>query len=215
MHPSPRWRRHLAAFGVTTAACIGAVQAAPVPFLVSPAAFTPGAGYGVDLFEGLGTLLDVEFAADAGFQSFSLAAAGDAHAFHFGRITLREPDFIRLAETDELDVAAHFLFLDPLFGVRTLTANGTARFGAIDDLRIDVAIDWAPILVAFGDGGLFSLNMDTQLFNQTGQTQDATATVRLLAAPLALPEPGSLALAGLALMAGALPAARRRRRPAR
>jgi hypothetical protein len=171
-----------------------AVQAAPVDFQVSPVSFSAGAGYGTAAGE-----LNVDFNATAGFNSFSLAGAGSSASFEFGSITMLETVGITDDELDGLDVSANFLFLDPLLGVSSITATGTAVVGLVGDLGIDLTINWDPVLVNFGDNGVFRLNMDSQFFNSAGQERSATATITLLRAPNDVPEPASLALVGLAL----------------
>ena len=68
---------------------------------------------------------------------------------------------------------------------------------------IDFTIDWNPEQVAFGSGGLLEIALND--LNFTGmQTLIQTATITLLRTPEVPPpvqvsEPGTLALAGLAL----------------
>ncbi len=189
-------------------AASGPAQAAPVPFQVSAFSFTPGAGYGVDASELGGTLLDVGFTTAPGLHNFVLNAPLDASTFTFGTITLQETGIINANETDDLGVLATLIFLDPFVGLRQLTAIGTATTGLIAGPDLDLTIDWAPLLVNFGNGGLFRLTMNSVNFRFSGQSQDVSTTVTLLRAPQMVAEPAPLALLGAALLAGAL---RRRR----
>lgn len=194
-------RVRIGAAAVVCAALQGfAVQAAPVAFQVSPVTFAAGAGYGAEFIEATGTLLDVAFNATPGFNSFTLSGPGDSASFGFGSITLQDSLGVNADELDDLGVSASFLFLDPLLGLTSVTATGTAVAGPLIDLDIDLAINWDPLLVAFGSGGLFLLSMDSQFFNQTDQTRSVTATITLLR----VPEPASLALVGIALAGLAL-----------
>ena len=172
----------------------GPVSATPVDFSVSASSFTPGSGYGT----GAGQL-DVGFAVAGGLNNFSLAAPGAAQTFTFGTVTMNEPLLIGPGETDNLDVSATFEFFDPLAGLRTVTASGTATVGFLIDLAVDLTIDWDPLVVAFGNGGSFSINMNTLDFRLGGQSVEQDATIRLLTASNDVPEPATLALAGLAL----------------
>lgn len=185
-------------------------HAAPVAFSVSPVSFLPGAGYGVDANEVGGTLLDVSFTAAPGLQAFVLNAPGDSASFNFGSITLNEAGLINANETDSLGVLAVFLFAQPSAGAEAVTATGSAVTGLVGDLDIDLTIAWNPLDVAFGNGGLFRVTMDSVNFRFAGQTHDVDATIRLLSAPQPVNAPGTLALMGAALVAAAAALGRRR-----
>ncbi len=190
------------AFGAATA-----VSAAPVSFSVTPTSFTPGSGYGT----GAGDL-DVTFAATGSSNSFSLTNAGDASTFQFGTVTFNETGFLGPAETNNLGVSATFSFVDPLAGLQTVTATGTAVVGLVGDAAVDFSIVWDSLVVAFGNGGSFEISLNSLSFTRGGQSLEQDATVKLLSAPTAaVPEPATLALVLLALTITAGTARRRAR----
>jgi hypothetical protein len=187
--------------------------AGPVFFNVIGASFTPGSGYGVDAGENSKdnpTLLDVRFST-SGFSAlnFTLSLPSpDSQSFLFGSIDVQEPNTgggILAAETDNLDVTATFTFIDPLGTMQNLVAVGSAVVGSVSDSHIDYTLTWEPpILVPFGDGGLFQIALETLTFTSMGP-QNLYATISLLSevtppdpgpGPQPIPEPSAIALLG-------------------
>lgn len=82
-------------------------------------------------------------------------------------------------------------------------ASGSAITGSVNDSAVDLTIDWSPFEISFGAGGLLQVSMNDLAFSSQ-ETLTQKATVRLLTSPSTttvsqVPEPGTLALAGIAL----------------
>ena len=192
--------------------------AGPVAFTITGAQFVPGSGYGVDGDENAGNLLDVRFSnSQFNPQSFAFSAPGQSFTFFFGSVDLEEPEAfggILAGETDALGINAKLTLTAPVGLTQTITATGTASVGSVGDSLVDYFIDWSPVSVAFGNGGLFEINLSDMAFSGA-ETQFQTATIRLLQSPddgtppTNIPEPASIALVGMGLSCVAM--SRRRR----
>jgi hypothetical protein len=188
----------------TLASATAAAFAAPVTVSISSFTFSVGAGFGVDANESGGTLLGASFSNGAfSLQNFMLSNVNDSFTFNVGSVTFNEAS-IGGQETDGLDLGANFTFTNPLGSVKTVSATGVAQPGNVGDAAVDFSISWAPLSFSFSNGGLIGIAMNALQFADGG-TLSQTATVTLLRsedsqAPAAVPEPGSLALAGLALV---------------
>jgi hypothetical protein len=185
-------------------AAAGAV-AAPVTVSISTFTFTVGTGYGIEASEAGGTKLDASFNNGAfSAQNFVLTNINDSFTFNVGTVAFNETS-IGGQEVDGLDLGANFTFTNPLGSIRTVAATGVAQPGTVSDGDVDFSVTWAPLSFSFGNGGLLGIAMNQLSFtgiDSAGQT--ATVTLLRMEDPIgasAVPEPGSLALAGLALLA--------------
>ena len=177
----------LAASAVLALAALHA-QAAPVSVPLAGFSFSPGAGYGVDANEKNGTLLDVVFAATLLPSAFDLLP-GQSHTFAVGSVQLREENAhggITADETDALGLSATLSFGNGFLPAQMFTALVTAVTGSVNDSATDLTIDWTPVQVAFGAGGLLEISLADLLFSETGQLLTQQATITLVQAP---PEP--------------------------
>jgi hypothetical protein len=196
----------LRTMAVPAVLAFAALHTHATPVSVSDFSFAPGSGYGVDANESSGTMLDVLFSSGFSAQGFALDAIGDSRTFDLGSVALREPNShggILAAETDGLDIAARLTFTDPFSSLIQMLVTGSATTGSVSDSAIDFTIDWNPVQVAFGSGGLLEIALNDLNFTAI-ETLTQTATITLLRTELVVtpqstvPEPGSLALMGAA-----------------
>jgi hypothetical protein len=195
---------------VLSATLFAAAQfASATPFTVTGASFTPGSGYGTESYwdeiSDHPSKLDVVFSS-AGFttQNFNLSTVGSTATFKVGTVNFREDDAwflvwphgIGNGEKDNLGVSLALTFTNPSSLVNTVHATGTATLGLVGDNDVDYTLSWSPLTANFGNGGQYSISLDTLSFRDVG-TKDLYATVKLTHA---VPEPGSLALLGLGLV---------------
>lgn len=211
-----------AAFAVSA---IAAGAASATPFSITSAGFTDiGTGYGTEtntVENNSPQRIDVAFANAFSAQNFELLNPLDnSGLFKFGTASFSEQNIAASELLGNLTVKATFSFTQPGVGVQTVTATGTGVPGAVNDPGdpnlVDFTIAWMPTFVSFGTTGQFRIDVNSLLFSQRNTTVDAYAMVTLLTADRdggegnEVPEPGSLALAGLGLTAAGI--VRRRKR---
>lgn len=180
-------------------------QAAPVAVSVTTFSFTPSAGYGIDANENGGTLLGTTFSNTLISAQNFLLNAGDTITFDVGSVQFGELNAhsgVNASETDLLGVMATLDFTGPFAGPLGLNASGTATTGSVSDATVDLSIDWAPVQLAFGAGGLLEIVLnDLNFASATTLVQTVTITLlRALDSSSTVPEPGSLALMGAAMI---------------
>jgi hypothetical protein len=131
----------------------------------------------------------------------------DVASIHFDRQAAMED---LLERTDgELTLTASFEFANPVAGTLAVASRGMAFIRKMADSRGDLVLRWEPLYIAFGDRGLLGLQLEDLVLTDAGP-KEQTAVLTLLQAA-ALPEPGTLALIGLAVLAAIVSTAAARR----
>jgi len=214
-----------------------AVQSAnAVPFSITSGLWTLGSGWGAactgTTCDTSHTSVNANWTIDPGVAgtTFNLNAVNDFYSFTFGSAKLAEEDNkFDTNELDNLGVTGTFNLSAPTAGAENNIAVVVATPGSLNDKETDLSVTFAPILVNFGNGGQFKVDLSDPTWNcNTGNkdcsvTQDgnnirdqsvtdlitATFTLTQLETKLpnsilppnsTVPEPAPLALLGLGLV---------------
>lgn len=181
----------------------------PTGFNITGTSFTIGTGYGTS-----NARLDVVFSAFAAPGMFTLSDVTPTKVFEFGTVEFKEVCVNPSndcpnggGEDSALDVSARFNFTSPLTQMKESVAAVAVVRGPVSDSAPDYTIDFSTVMVDFGANGVFSIDLNDLSFSNVG-SQIVSATITLVksngpvvGAPTDIPEPGSLALLGLALAA--------------
>jgi hypothetical protein len=175
------------------------------------ATLTLGTGWG-DNSSSL-NLFDAHFSTNnLNGSAFNLSAGG-SQLFALGSVTIQETNIEGPPGTDEtnnLQVTYTFNIDLPNNSNVLVSTTGIATPGAVNDAGIDLIIDFNPVVVNFGVGGQYVVNVSDVIFNNEEQFQPVTVEFRLNSDSQNVPEPMTLGLLGAGLLGMGIAARRRR-----
>lgn len=218
------------------AAQSGVANATPISFSITSGLWVLGSGWD-EACTGAGcdadhTKANVDWmiTPSVAGKTFTLTDVGDAFIFTFGSATLAEENNnIEAGETDNLNITGIINLSSPSLAGTVNSTLAIATTGLLKDTNsidtgagnIDLIATFAPVLVNFGNGGQFTVDLSDPSWNcqgngdcQTGKpiTRNISATFTLTqletvattegngGALSTIPEPGMIALMGLGLV---------------
>ncbi|CAG0940035.1 hypothetical protein GALLN_00820 [Gallionellaceae bacterium] len=217
------------------AAQSGVANATPISFSITSGLWALSSGWD-DACTGAGcdaghTKVNADWmiAPSVAGKTFTLTDVGDAFIFTFGSATLAEENNnIEASETDNLNIIGTINLSSPTLADIANSALAIGTTGLLKDTssvdtgagNIDLIATFAPVLVNFGNGGQFTVDLSDPSWNCQGNgdcqagkpiTRNISATFTLtqletVVAPAdtgealtTVPEPGMIALMGLGL----------------